>query len=69
MPEIEKLMVTYKDSEIEVIDNRSGLKDLGESYLTQSSDEKAKTAQITITLLNNAEEGSIPMLIPLNLKL
>jgi hypothetical protein len=69
MPEIEKLMVTYKDSEIEVIDNRSGLKDLGESYLTQSSDEKAKTAQITITLLNNAEDGSIPMLIPLNLKL
>ena len=51
MPEIEKLMVIYKDSEIEVIDNRSGLKDLGESYLTQSSDEEAKTAQITITLL------------------
>lgn len=64
-------MMTYEDSEIEVMGNRSGLKDLGEIYLTQSSDEEAETAANHYhfpDFLNNTE-GSIPMLIPLNLKL
>jgi hypothetical protein len=74
MTEIEKLIVSYKDGEIEIMGNRLGLKNFGETCfaLSRLGDEEAKTAANHYHFaesMNNAEEGSVPMLITLNLKL
>ena len=75
MDEVEKLMVSYEDGKIEIMGNRAGLKFLGEVCLglSELSDEEAKTAanhyHFEEGLDSAPGEGSIPMLVTLNLKL
>ena len=74
MAEVGKLKITYKDGEIEIIGNRAGLKDLGEICfaLSDLSDEEAKTPANHYHIgefMNNAEPGSVPMLITLKTNL
>ena len=75
MDEVEKLMVSYEDGKIEIMGNRAGLKFLGEVCLglSEISDEEAKTPanhyHFEEGLDSAPEEGSIPMLVTLNLKL
>ena len=75
MDEVEKLMVSYEDGEIEIMGNRAGLKFLGEVCLglSELSDEEAKTAANHYHFEEGLDcapgEGSIPMLVTLNLKL
>lgn len=74
MADIGKLKTEYKDGEIEIIGNRAGLKDLGEICLALSclTDEEARTAANHYHIadfMNNAEDGSVPMLVTLNLNL
>jgi hypothetical protein len=56
MTEIEKLMVSYKDDEIEVMGNRLGLKNFGEICLALSrlGDEEQTTANHFAEFMNNA---------------
>ena len=74
MPEIEKLKVEYKDGEVEIWGNRAGLRWLGELCLglSELSDEQAKTAanhHHIAEYMSNAEPGSVPLLVTLNLNL
>jgi hypothetical protein len=70
MAEVEKLQVTYKNGEVEIIANRAGLKGLAEICLGLSDlvDDEAKTGKNHYhyaDFMNNAEPGSVPMLITL----
>ncbi len=74
MAEIEKLMVSYKDGEIEIMGNRAGLRDFGEICLglSELTEEEANTPANHYHFteaMNSADEGSIPLLLTLNLNL
>jgi hypothetical protein len=74
MAEIEKIRVEYKDGEIEVWANRAGLSWLGELCLGLSrlTDDEARTAANHYHIaeyMNNAEPGSVPLLITLKVNL
>lgn len=71
MEAIEKLKVSYRNGEIEVVGNRAGLKFLATVCLGLSDlmESEARTAANHVHLadyMNNAEEGSVPMLVTLN---
>lgn len=67
--EVYKLKVIRLESgELEIIGNRAGLKDLGDvcQRLSELSDEEAKTGANHYHIadyMNNAEEGSLEMII------
>jgi len=74
MEEIEKLKVDYKDGEVETWGNRAGLRGLGELCLglSELSAEQAKTPANHYHIeecMNNAEPGSVPLIITLKLDL
>jgi hypothetical protein len=74
MPEIEKLKVEYKDGGVEIWGNRAGLRWFGELCLGLSdlSDEQAKTAanhHHIEEVMDNAEPGSVPLVVTLSLDL
>ena len=70
--DIEKIKVILKaNGEIEIIGNRAGLKYLAEicNSLSELSNEETKTAANHYHIadyMNNAEEGSIPLIILFN---
>ena len=64
----EKIKIIKNNHEIEIIGNREGLKWLADICLSMSeiSDEEAKTPANHYHIadyMNNAEEGSIPLII------
>jgi hypothetical protein len=75
MKEVEKLVVTYEDGKIEIMGNRAGLKFLGEVCLglSELTDKEAKTAanhyHFEEGMDSASQEGSIPMMVTLSLKL
>ncbi len=74
MEEIEKLKVEHKDGEVEIWGNRAGLRDLRELCLglSELTDEQANTAAThhhIADYMNNAEPGSVPLLITLKVDL
>lgn len=75
MNEVEKLIVSNDNGEIEIMGNRGGLRYLGEICLRLSelSDEEAKTGanhyHFQEGLDASTVEGSIPMLVTLKLEL
>ena len=74
MKEVEKLVVN-KNGKIEIMGNRSGLKFLGKGWicLSELTDEEAKTPanhyHFEEGMDRASQEGSIPMMVTLNLKM
>jgi len=76
MKEVEKLVVDYKNGKIEIMGNRAGLKFLGEVCLglSELTDEEAKTPANHYHFEEGmdsgaSQEGSIPMMVTLSLKM
>ncbi|MFQ5917750.1 MAG: hypothetical protein ACE5I0_08080 [Candidatus Binatia bacterium] len=66
MNHVDKLKITYKNGQVEIVGNREGLQLLAEvcMSLSELSDEEAKTTSAShyhfADYMNNAEKGSVP---------
>lgn len=69
-----KLKVLFENGEVHIHGNRAALKDLAEACaaLSELSDEEAKTAAnhfLYADYMNSVEEGSVPLMVCLQLDL